>query len=359
MFWKLLNQVLALCYALFFKVNWIKFFKFYNKSSANVIWICPIFPSRSFEYLLRTTFIGDLAIIQTLIDNKQNFKIVLGKKIGKINNSNIFYTVSYHFNTFHLTNYAAGLQFVVKELEKQGNAIFPESQEVEYWENKAFMHQKFDELGINAPETLIVEPSNIQSIDFSILNYPLLWKDVHSAGALGVHKLNSYQDFKALFEKKKDIGINTFLIQNLINMRKDFRTTIVGDQIIHHYWRVNPSKDWKPTSTSHGSSVDFDFFPEQWRSHIIDSFKKLNITTGAFDITWENDDLSTMPIILEVSPSYDVNPPQPNDLKSISYKAYKKKITHKEAYFKGRVNYIFSIKHQLYDIYKSNANFKA
>lgn len=356
MIFKVLNQFLGLLYALFFKISWFKFIKLYDKKATNIVWICPVFPERALEYLVRTTFISDLATIQALIENNQHFRLLLGrKKIGKQNNSKIYYSVSYHFNFFHLTNYAAGLQFVVTELEKQGNILFPNSKEVLYWENKAYMHQKFDELGINSPKTMIVEANNTSNNNFLGIEYPVLWKDVHSAGALGIYKLNNQEAFLTLFQAKKKQGISTFLLQKLINMRKDFRVTIIGNEIYHHYWRVNASEDWKPTSTSHGSSVDFITFPEQWRNYILEQFKKLQINTGAFDITWENDDINTTPIFLEVSPSYDTNPPQPEDLKEISYKAYKKKLFHRDAYFKGRVNYIFDIKSKLYQIYNKNA----
>ena len=118
--------------------------------------------------------------------------------------------------------------------------------------------------------------------------------------------------------------------QQLINMRKDLRVILVGGEIVHYYWRINLSGEWKPTSTSFGSKVDFGNFPEQWRQHIIDTFKKLELTAGAFDITWEGDDLSQEPLYLEVSPVF-----QPNPKIEMRDKSY--------AYFKKMVNKFFPL----------------
>jgi len=129
-------------------------------------------------------------------------------------------------------------------------------------------------------------------------------------------------------------------------MRRDLRVICVGDEIVHYYWRINNDKDWKPTSTGKGSSVDFEFFPEQWRDFILSEFKKFNIPTGAFDVAWENDDLNTQPLILEVSPTYQVNPKVSNP-------------KHLEAYGKfknnpgfGKNNYVYQYIMQTHAIIK-------
>ena len=109
----------------------------------------------------------------------------------------------------------------------------------------------------------------------------------------GVYKIENASQLEKL-NFKNDI----YIFQKLLNIRRDLRVTIVGDEIVHFYWRINNSKDWRPTSTGHGSSVDFVNFPEKWRNFIINEFKKLDLVTGALDIAWENDDLNNEPLIL-------------------------------------------------------------
>ena len=72
---------------------------------------------------------------------------------------------------------------------------------------------------------------------------------------------------------------------------------------------------------SYGCDVDFDFFPENERSHIIETFKKLDLSSGASDITWQNDDLDSTPIYIEVSPIYQPIPK--TELRGKAYASYK------------------------------------
>ena len=118
---------------------------------------------------------------------------------------------------------------------------------------------------------------------------------------------------------------------------------MVGKSIVHFYWRINKSKEWKPTSTGQGSEVDFITFPEQWREWIVEQFQKLNITTGAFDIAWQNDDLSNIPLILEVSPFYQPNPIPKLNQNLINYGKWKKSVSLKDSYQIAMVDIIFRI----------------
>jgi len=120
------------------------------------------------------------------------------------------------------------------------------------------------------------------------------------------------------------------------------RVILVGAEVILFYWRINNAKEWRPTSASFGSDVDFVFFPEQWREHIVDTFLKLNLSTGAFDITWHNDDLATEPVYLEVSPVYEPNPKI--ELKGKPYASYKKKFSPFNEYYEKYVEVVFEIK---------------
>jgi hypothetical protein len=145
------------------------------------------------------------------------------------------------------------------------------------------------------------------------------------------------------------------LIQDLIEMRRDLRVILVGEEIVLHYWRINKDKDWKPTSTGFGSVVDFDNFPKHWKSHIIETFKKLNLKTGAFDITWQNDDLANTPLYLEVSPAYMPNPR--NFIKDEPYSKFKSALRYSSSYESAYVNIVNTIKlAQVSEFFKKNTS---
>ena len=82
----------------------------------------------------------------------------------------------------------------------------------------------------------------------------------------------------------------------------------------------------------------------------------MNLPTGAFDITWEKDDLNSMPLVLEVSPSYQLNPSLPERYKSITYKEYKKKLFVSDAYYRQYVDIVFDARKKFTDYYFMQMN---
>jgi hypothetical protein len=167
---------------------------------------------------------------------------------------------------------------------------------------------------------------------------------------MGIYKVNSAEELINTIHNNKLLQKNEgLIIQELLDIRKDMRVTLVGDDICLHYWRINLSDEWKPTATGYGSDVDFVSFPEKWRSKIISDFKKMNLTSAGIDITFLNDDINNEPIYLEVSPFYQPNPPiLKKELPiNLSYGAYKKQFLLKNSWDKRFVDIIFEIELKL------------
>lgn len=264
--------------------------------------------------------------------------------IGIFSGKMIIYFASTLYEKHGFPNYTSVLSYLSSSLQAQGNIVFPNLWEVGFWENKASMHKIFENLKIRTPESIIVGTRNN---DLSILaeqSYPLLIKEEHSCSSNGLHKVNSYKEAVALFNSKEILNANQQLVvQKLINIRRDLRVILVGEEIVWHYWRINLQADWMPTSTGNGSRVDFENFPENWREWIVSSFKKLNILTGAFDIAWDNDDLSNEPYILEVSPFYQPNPMPALEKNLKEYGLWKKGFGFEDSYQAGVVDIIFNV----------------
>ena len=313
---------------MFLTFKWKSFFKLYNKKSDTIVWL-NIY---SLMYFMRVKFIRDMGLILGLINENRNFKVVLGRRIGGYFNKNIFFTMNDSYNIFGFKNYVAIFEHLITQLESQNNIVFPKLEESYYWENKSFMHKRFEELNINTPKTFLLK--NVEDIENIELKMPFLVKAEHSCSAKGVFKIDNAKELKELFEETEFLKENkTIIIQKLLNIKRDLRVILVGDKIVLHYWRINNDDEWKPTSTSFGSTVDFVTFPEKWRVNILDTFKKLNIATGAFDFAWENDDLNTEPLVLEVSSSYSPNP-KINSESELSYGEFKHTIKYDRAYVK-------------------------
>ena len=313
-------------YNILIRINFTKLFLKFDKNSKNVLWIPHSGISSFLGYLTGTAqLVSDASILNFLIENKESFNIVIGnKKIGLLRFKNIYYK-AIHINWFNFYNYVSSSQNVLKNLEDQGNVLYPSLKDYKLWENKAYMHRLFDEKKINQPTTKIlnVNNNNKKIID-NTFNYPFLIKELHSAASQGLYKVRNYDEFSEISSTIKNKGGVEFIAQELLEIHKDLRVIIIGEEVVLHYWRINNSEEWKPTSTSFGSSVDFEMFPENWRHNILDTFKKLELKTGAFDIAWRNDDLKTKPIILEVSPFYKPNPSPPKKYSRIPYSQYKK-----------------------------------
>ena len=334
---KILKRLYCLVYCLL-KINWVSFFKNVDKKSNVVLWI----PAYGLKYWGGDSFVWDMATINALV-KKGKLNVIFGNKIGKISNKNIFFTVHEHYNLFQFQNYVSIFDHISKQLINQDNILFPKKNEVEFWENKILMHEEFDNHKINTPLTKYA--SSIKDVNKLNWEYPFLIKEPHSCSANGIYKINSQSELINLIDNKFLMRSKKFIVQKLINMRRDLRVIILKDKIVHYYWRINKDTDWKPTSTGHGSMVDFGNFPKKWEDDMIKTLNKLDLTIGGFDVAWDNDDLEGKPIYLEVSPVFQPNPVVDEKFNG-SYGKYKKGINLFNSWDKKYVNIIFEIKKQ-------------
>ncbi|MEE9438572.1 MAG: ATP-grasp domain-containing protein [Saprospiraceae bacterium] len=351
----MLNKILKTIQSFLYAVGSFSFLtilKKHNRKSSNCVLVYPDFPRDIIKYFYSDGFINDLALINAVAIHDENFKIKIGKnKTRKWQNNNIYYNMSNRFRKPQSIDYTQDLYHFVKDLE-DSNICFPNSSEVLWWENKSFMHKEFDKNGIKCPKSKIMEVTEVtknETLDFSL---PFLVKEVHSAGSLGVHKINSYQELEFIMQEIINRGENEeVIIQELLEMDRDLRAIVVGEEVVLHYWRINKGKEWKPTSTRHGSDVDFITFPEEWKTHIIGLNKKLKLTAGAYDLVWVGNDYSVEPYVLEVSPSFQPNPKPPSNLTK-SYGKWKSGFNLLRGYPVRFVKVVNSIKYKLVISYK-------
>lgn len=339
----------ALLWDLARRTPWRKGRRLRDRSSQVVVWIHHRAPESWLRYLLREdTILKDAALVDALCRRDIPFRIVTGRGIEDVRDATVLYTV-HAYNPDGLANQAAGLLDAVQRAESRGNTMLPSAAEAEWWENKVFMHRLFAELGIRCPATTILGPG--EPIDPEAFTYPVLAKEPHSQGSAGLHKVNTPAELVALRERLVAAGEPELLIQELIDMSRDLRATCVGNEVVHHYFRINTTGEWQPTSTRRGSLVDFETFPEQWRDRIIETLQKCGLRTGAFDICWEGDDLESEPIFLEVSPSYTPNPPPPSTWGDRPYADFKGQLTGPDRFSKAFVDVVFDITDRVVDLY--------
>jgi len=320
---------------------WKKARAAHSRDADLVMWVHHSYPSSWLKYLLRDDgILKDAGLIAGLADAGVPFRLVTGRGIDKVRDSPVVYSIS-PYNPNRRRNYSAGLMEALGSIEARGNTLNPTAAEAEWWENKVYMHQRFDELGVNTPSTIVDRPAGDLHLDG--LDFPLLVKEPHSAGSAGLHKVSSPEELRRLRAEFRAAGEPEVLVQELLDMNRDLRVTLVGDEIVHHYFRINTGPEWQPTSTRRGSVVDFETFPEQWRDHIVEVFGRLGMRTGAFDVCWVGDDLEGEPIFLEVSPAYSPNPPPPAAFADRPYHEFKKQLTGPDAFGRAFVRLVFRI----------------
>lgn len=308
----------------------IKLWRSLDKNAEHVVIIFP-HGFKGFIDYFRGSFQNDLCNVRAILDKNLKLRLSFGPSFGSLHNKFVYLSAGMENNLYGFDNHAAPLHFWIKQLEEQGNKCFLNYHESLFWENKIHMHQEFERLNIPSPTTYLMTVSELREKGAQ-LKFPFIIKWPHSAGSAGLYSMKNEQDLGSFFELFKDNDASMIIVQKRLNMKKDLRVICAGHEVVWHYWRINLSNEWKPTSTGHGSKVDFENFPEQWRPWILEQFNKLNLRCGAFDIAWENDDLNTEPLILEVSPSYSPNPMPANSSWLPRYGMYKKKLLWKDSY---------------------------
>ena len=315
-------------------LRFVPFKRLLSLHSRDAEHVVVIFPNRWNQFIayFRGAFQNDLCTLRVLLEKNCNVRLSFGNKFGQFHNKNIYLSAGAETNLYGFDNHASPLHFWTKQLEEQGNRCFLSHHESLFWENKIHMHQEFDRLKIPSPETQLLSVEELRKKGAS-WTYPFIIKWPHAAGAAGLYSISGPSDFSNFFDHFEQRNHSVVIVQKRLNIKRDLRVICVGNEVVWHYWRINLSDEWKPTSTGHGSKVDFENFPEQWRLWILEQFLKLRIRCGAFDIAWENDDLNTEPLILEVSPSFSPNPMPSNPSWLPQYGKYKKKLLWKDSYF--------------------------
>ncbi len=325
---------------------WRTLRRHHDRSADTIVWIHHRYPQTWFHWLLREdTILKDLGLAVGLARGGVRFRVVSGRGIHKLRSGTVVWTI-HPYTPDRVDDYAAGMVAAVRRIEANGVVMVPSADEAEWWENKVFMHQRFDELGIRAPRTVIdvlSEDLSLVDRDGVVLGFPLLVKEPHSQGSAGLHKVGDIETLRRLRATMAANGERELLLQELIDMDRDLRVTMVGDRVVHHYFRINTTDEWQPTSTRRGSEVDFVTFPEHWRQRIVDVFVSTGMRTGAFDICWAGNDLTTEPIFLEVSPSYTPNPPPPPAFAGRPYYEFKKQLGGPDSFGAAFVQIVYEI----------------
>lgn len=299
-----------------------------------------------YKKLGRELIIRELGYVIQLIKQRKRFS--LGGLKGSYEGKTIFWAPSEYYNKQGYRDYSRVILNVAESLESQGNRIFPNSKEVKYLENKYFMYSEFIKHGVNHPKTYLF--NSLDDIEWSSVTYPILWKGAHSNSGRDVKKFESEEALRSFLSTRP--SFDNIILQELVNMRMDMRVTVVCGEVYSAYWRINEAEEWRITSTSNGSRVQFlDHLDDFIENDVLKVFNTLSLDTGCVDICWENDLFrDTSPLFLEISPLFSINPKVNLNGKGYGYGEYKKKAFIKDGYGRKQQEELLNI----VGIYTSN-----
>lgn len=229
-----------------------------------------------------------------------------------------------------LWDYSRQVVEFARGLERQGNSPLCSAEEVAFWENKAHMHARLSEIGAPTPRTTVLTAESWRSAEFDL--EPVLIKEEHSAGSAGIHHFetaSAAREFVAGYWFKPN---ESLIMQELVRATRDLRLTMAGGEMVSSatYWRTKTaeamaSPSFITTATSFGSAVKHGDIPETVVPFAARCLRRLGIRTAGIDLIWVDDDTSGDPLILELSPYYQPNPPKPEHYAGWTYNEYKER----------------------------------
>lgn len=325
--------------------NFRKNAKFINTNTDSVIIIKKRYAK--LYWLIGDPGLKDRLAYQALVNNGFNPRILIDPTEKELSNikEKLIWINPHHF-MFDKNRAEDGLhsqqiaQFIDK-LEQTGKTVIPSSHDILYWENKMHMHQQMKEKDIRHPVSIII--NDLTQVKFTELKKelgsPFLIKLPDGYSSKGLYLIHTEQQFQNIGRVKKAIA------QEFLNIQTDLRLIMVNGETASFYWRKNPkSKEWKPTATSGGATVEFFNLPVAAEKLGREIYEKFGLATFGADITWRNDDFTSEPYVLEFSPIYQPNPISPGQRSTANYNAFKQKTIFKyDKAFEELVTSIFDL----------------
>ncbi|MCW8894984.1 hypothetical protein [Sulfurimonas sp.] len=118
--------------------------------------------------------------------------------------------------------------------------------------------------------------------------YPKIIKKSYGPSNYGgyfVHKVDNYQEARALFDEKK---YHPQYFQDFIPMEADIRVMLIGHKPVCAFWRRAPEGEWL-TNTSQGGSMDYMNVPKSVLDLAVKTSKAAKAEYWACDIAYGRD----------------------------------------------------------------------
>jgi hypothetical protein len=136
---------------------------------------------------------------------------------------------------------------------------------------------------IPVPKTYIYYDKEAANQFIETTTFPKIIKKSYGPSNYGgyfVHKVDSKEEAKALFQKKKYYPA---YFQDFVPMSADVRVMLIGHKPVCAFWRRPPEGEWL-TNTSQGGSMDYQNVPKELLDLAVEVSKSANAEYWACDI---------------------------------------------------------------------------
>ncbi|MCD6585301.1 MAG: RimK family alpha-L-glutamate ligase [Desulfobacteraceae bacterium] len=160
-----------------------------------------------------------------------------------------------------------------------GKKIFPSVHTYRFAQDKIKQTALFKLLKIPHPATRIFYGKKSREKILSCFNFPFIGKIPRgSALGRGVFLIHNQKELEAYCCLTKVI-----YIQEYLPIDRDIRAVIIGDRIVHAYWRINPPGEFR-SNVAFGAAISFDNIPEKALELALDTARRCGWNDVGIDI---------------------------------------------------------------------------
>ena len=169
--------------------------------------------------------------------------------------------------------------FYADMFDAMGKSVFPSVHNYRFVQDKIKQTALFKLLKIPHPETRTFYGKKKREIILSSFNFPFIGK-IPRGSALG----RGVFLIRTPAELEQYCGLTKVAyIQEYLPIDKDIRVVVIGDRIVHAYWRINPPGEFR-SNVALGADISFDRIPEKALALALDTARRCGWNDVGIDI---------------------------------------------------------------------------
>lgn len=169
--------------------------------------------------------------------------------------------------------------FYAELLDTAGIAIFPSYHTYKFVQDKIKQTALLNILGIPHPRTRVFYGKRQIAAINRFFPYPFIAKIPRgSAMGRGVFKIQNHEDLE-----RYTLNAHIAYIQEYLPMDRDIRVVVIANRVVHAYWRIAPSGDFR-TNVAVGGTVSLEPVPCAARQLALETAHKCRWDDVGIDI---------------------------------------------------------------------------